>query len=82
MEAQEALTPLKATEGLWQAAPLARAGGLLGGSNSNSARDYQVLNKRDGVHMERGKLPQELFKSNNQQHVGLTKCGGSGEGRE
>lgn len=35
-----------------------------------------------GVHLEKGKLIQELFKRNNQQHVGSTKCGVSDEGKE
>ena len=36
LDMQEALSHLKATEGLWQDALLAMAGGLLGGSYSNS----------------------------------------------
>lgn len=77
------MTHLKATKGLWQDALLAMAGGLLGGSCNNSdKRDYQGQNNSNGVHREKGKLIQELFKSSNQQHVGLTRCGVSDEREE
>ena len=59
---------------LWQ-------GGLLG-SKLTQARDYKGLYNSSESRMERGKLTQQLFKRDNQQQVGLARCGGSGRGKE
>ena len=61
---------------LWQ-------GGLLG-SKLTQARDYTYkgLYNSSESRMERGKLTQQLFKRDNQQQVGLARCGGSGRGKE
>ena len=52
------------------------------GSKLIQARDYDDLNNSNRSRMEKGKLIQELFKKDNQQHVGLARCGGSDEEKE
>jgi len=43
---------------------------------------YKGLYNSSESRMERGKLTQQLFKRDNQQQVGLARCGGSGRGKE
>ena len=54
------------------------------GSKLTQARDYicKGLYNSSESRMERGKLTQQLFIRDDQQQVGLARCGGSGRRKE